>query len=158
MPLPVIQYSIIQFSMKPNIICYGINMNKQTKFDYNKIINNIWKSISIYKSIPNLLFQLLYLAAMGKFSLRQIFLFFPEKRLKYFMQISLHKMSKPTFWRQKKKNIAKCCLLKILPCMLSVKLSIGQWTHRSGPDQMPQNLRQSLYRTIFFFFFFVPEN
>ena len=38
------------------------------------------------------------------------------------MLISLHDMSKPIFWLNKK-NILKCGLLKFLPSMLSVKLS-----------------------------------
>ena len=32
---------------------------------------------------------------------------------------SLHKMSNPVFW-EKSENISKCCLLKILPRVLSV--------------------------------------
>ena len=34
---------------------------------------------------------------------------------------NLHKMSKPFFWEKNKKNISKCCLLKFLPRVLSIK-------------------------------------
>ena len=38
---------------------------------------------------------------------------------------SLHEMSKPIFWKKKKKNnISKCCLLNFLPSVLSIKGTI----------------------------------
>ena len=55
------------------------------------------------------------------------FLFFPENRICYFMQIvsnvfigdNLHEMSK--LFRKNKKNISICRMLKILPRVLSIK-------------------------------------
>ena len=64
--------------------------------------------------------------SVGKFSrLIIFFLFFPEKRHWHFMQIvfsgdNLHKVSKPIFWKKKKKNISKCRLVKFLPRVLSI--------------------------------------
>ena len=53
------------------------------------------------------------------------FLFFTKNRLCHFIQIvcrgdSLHKVSKPIFWKTKK-NILKCPVLKFLPWVLSTK-------------------------------------
>ena len=56
--------------------------------------------------------------------------FFSENRLWHFIQIvsgeKLHEMYKPIFW-ENKKYISKCCLLKFLPRMLSVKTN--QWLY-----------------------------
>ena len=54
------------------------------------------------------------------------FIFFRENRLWQFMQTvssedSLHEISKPVFW-ENKKNILKCCLLKFWPSMLNVNM------------------------------------
>ena len=66
------------------------------------------------------------------------FLFFQENRLWYFMQIvsngdNLHEMSKPFFWKKRRKYISNCCLLKFLQSMLRVNspsliINTGQGT------------------------------
>ena len=46
-------------------------------------------------------------------------------------EVNLHEMSKPVYW-ENKKNIAKCCLLKILPRVLSVKVyMVMKISHKS---------------------------
>ena len=54
-----------------------------------------------------------------------------ENRIWHFMQIvstigdNLHEMSNPVFWKKIRKNISICCLLKILPRVVSVKLCVA---------------------------------
>ena len=68
--------------------------------------------------------------SLGKFSRWQIddmfFLYIPENSFWHFMQIvsigdNLHEISNPVS-RENKKDISKCCLLKILPIVLSITL------------------------------------
>ena len=35
-------------------------------------------------------------------------------------------LSKSIFWKKDRKNISKCCLLKFLPKVLSIKMSMGR--------------------------------
>ena len=73
--------------------------------------------------------------SLGLFSRRQIgdifFIFFQENMLWHFMQIvfegdNLLEMSKPFFlWEKKKKTKLEYRLLKFLPCMLSVNMSMS---------------------------------
>ena len=65
-------------------------------------------------------------ANSGDNKLMMFFLFFPESGILHFMEIvsiggRFHEMSNPFFSGKNKKNILKCCLLKILPRELSVK-------------------------------------
>ena len=85
------------------------------------------------------------------------FLFFPENRIWHFMQIvslgdNLHEMSNPVFW-ENKKNLPKCCLLKILPRVLSVNFyhSMGKihqmtnWRYFSPKIVFMQNFPRAYF-------------